>query len=107
MLGRHGDVQRYFEARNGAGLEGFRQKDFVLFSRYLNNPPTSFEGSKVTATKNIVEVGGFIPTGVRDDRVKQFRLRSDTEPATFSVLLHYSTVPWVIKPDMSRCGPVP
>jgi hypothetical protein len=101
ILGRHPDVQRYFESLGGGGLSAFPQRNFVVLSRYFTNPPTSFEGSKMTATKNIVEVESLLPTGTKNTKVKQFQLRSTTEPASFSSVLKYTPLPSVMEPEPS------
>lgn len=101
MLGRHADVQRYSETLRAGGVGSFPQSNFVIFSRHITSPLTSFEGGKITSTDNIVEVVGLLPTGTKNGNAKQFRIRRSTEPASFSAVLSHAPAPSVVEPEPS------
>ena len=105
MLGRHADIQQYHEKLISSGLREFPVKYFTIFSRYLGESVASFERGKLTSIAKMVEVGDLMAPGQKDGRVKQFRIRDNSEAVNFSAILEFRSLPHTMPYDGSSLDP--
>jgi hypothetical protein len=100
-IGKHLDVERYFDTLRSSGLEEYPVKNFVILSQYLGKPLASFENgkdnAKISSAEKIVEVNGLLAAGVKDDRAKQFRLRDSNGMASLVVVFKYFPLNYTMK----------
>jgi hypothetical protein len=100
MLGKHTDVVRYYEELEKSGLKNFPSNNFLIFSRYLGNPLTSFEGGGIDTPSKIVETSGIISPSLPLNRLKQFkqfRLRDGSVDASFTAALTHKPLPYTMQ----------
>lgn len=115
-LGRHGDIDRYFDVLLKGGLSAFPAKNEAVFSRYLSTRPASFDGAKISSTVKLAQVRSLLPLNARDDRVGQFRVRGNPPSAGFAATLKYAPLSRTVGPATPalvdevtafKCGPTP
>ena len=83
VLGRHADIAHYFDQIKAE----FDESKTVLFSPYLVNSLVASEGASVSSIENLVRVESLVKPP--DDRLKQFRIRDNSDTAKFSATLKY------------------
>lgn len=96
-LGKHADIEHYFDVLYKSGLQNFPVKESIILSPFLSARLASFENAKITSANKIVEVGGLIPIGAKDTRIKQFRIRGLPQTASFAADLQYQPLNHVIE----------
>lgn len=96
MLGKHADIARYFEQLKASGLSFISEDNFIIFSRHLVDHLSSFEDGSMESIDNLVEFSKLVPSGFRDKRFKQFRVRGDSENAEFEATLKYNPLPYAM-----------
>ncbi|MEN3332418.1 MAG: hypothetical protein V7641_1783 [Blastocatellia bacterium] len=96
ILGTYADVEHYYEKLEVSGLKDFPVKNFIIFSRYLSHPLSSFENARMVKTNKIVETGGLLAPGLLDKRLKQFRLNGDVAKADFITAFKYFPLPYTV-----------
>lgn len=101
MLGKHADIEHYYGNLRTSGLDEFPVKEFSIFSRYLGTSVASFENGKIASISRIVEVGGLLGPGIKENRVKQFRIRDNTAKGGFTAVLKYWPLPHAIQYDVN------
>lgn len=91
ILGQHANINRYYDALKSAGLDSFPVWNFVILSRYLVNPVSSFDNGRLVSANRIVEVGGLLSPDARrrDKSAKQFVLRGSSGKASFIAVLKH------------------
>ncbi len=105
LFGKHADVARYFQELEKAGLHAFPHRHFLILSRYLQDPLSSFEGASLDSQTQIVETSGILSPKIADGekkRFKQFRLRNRAAEATFTAVLPYAPLPNTIGFDLQK-----
>lgn len=105
-LGKHADIERYFEMLRKSGLDSFPAKNAAIFSRRLSANLASFKDATITSTIKMAQVRSLLPLDVKDDRVVQFRIRGTPPLAGFAATLKYSPLPYTPEPASSELVPV-
>jgi hypothetical protein len=91
ILGKHSNIAHYYERLRLSGLKEFNtEKNFIIFSQYLVHPISSFEGAKIESSHNITLINELFEPGKEDNRVKQFRVKSDDKEAAFNAKVKYN-----------------
>lgn len=100
-LGSHADIEKYFDALDHSGFDAFPAdvKRQVIFSPYLTASPVSFENADITATSRIsrLERGTLLPAGVKDARVREFKLVGDADIASFKAEMKFAPLRYVVE----------
>lgn len=93
VLGRHADIAYYFDQIKAE----FDESKTVLFSPYLVNSLVASEGASVSSIENLVRVESLGKPP--DDRLKQFRIRDNSDTAKFPATLEYIPLPYTMSFD--------
>ena len=96
VLGKHLDVEHFYESLVKSGLDDFPAKEFVIFSRYLARRLASFEESRIVSTEKIMGVQGLLRPGPRTGRMKQLRLSDREATASLEAKLRSSLMKHVV-----------
>jgi hypothetical protein len=106
ILGKHADVAHYFEQLKSSVLSSFvPEAEFVIFSRHLVNPLSSFEEASMDSIDKIVEVGNLIKPDNQDNRLKQFLIRGNPKTAAFIATLKYTSLPYTMSFNPTELEP--
>ncbi|MBI1923903.1 hypothetical protein HYR99_06595 [Candidatus Poribacteria bacterium] len=101
MLGKHADVAHYFEQFQSSGLSSglsfLTETKFVIFSRHLANPLSSFKEASVDSIDKMVQVGDLVTATTPNKRMKQFRVRGNPATASFAATLKYTPLPYTME----------
>lgn len=80
MLGKHGDIARYFEYLQYKHLPFISEKDFLLVSQHINIPP-AFSSARLAKASGIKEYSSRLcevpRDGTIDPRIRQVGIRTD------------------------------
>jgi hypothetical protein len=105
VMGKHSDVEHYFDTLLESGLKSFPSKNFVIFSQYLTTSPASFEGAKINSTNKLVEISDLLPLGTKNSRARQFKISGTPPSAGFVATLNYSALRYTLEPNSPQLEP--
>ena len=96
VLGRYADIAHYFDRLTASG---FPEAKTVIFSRHLVNSLVSSESASIGSIENLVLVESLVRPP--EARLKQFRIRTNSDTAKFSATLEYTPLPHAMSFDLN------
>ncbi len=106
LLGKHADVVSYLNRLESSGLPFVSKDNFIIFSRNLVNPLSSFKEATIEEINNLVQYeGGLVDPSVTDKRIGQFIIRRKQEDASLESHFAYRPLPYSMpfRRDGLRC----
>ena len=96
VLGRYPNIAHYFDRLTASGVP---EVQTVIFSRHLVNSLVSSESASIGPIENLVLVESLVRPP--DARLKQFRIRTNSDTAKFSATLKYTPLPHAMSFDLN------
>ena len=102
MLGKHADIKEYSASLRSNRPDFISDDNLVIFSKHLVSPMPPFASGTIDSTHNFDEIASILTSGLKDNRVRQFRVRGSEEVATCDATLQYCQLPCTMPFDAQR-----
>jgi hypothetical protein len=102
VLGKQKDVESYYEKLETAGLNNIKEKNYILFSKYIVSPKLTLKDSTVVNADKLITVTNLFEGDKNDKRVKEFKINKNTKNAAVTFKTPYNPVSNTMKLDTGK-----
>jgi hypothetical protein len=97
VIGSHADISNFFDIIFRDTTTIGPETQGLIFSRYLSETVSTFDGSVITETEKLQEITNLLPTDTPIDALKQFKIPDSAVPlAWFKANLRYKPLRYVM-----------
>jgi hypothetical protein len=100
LLGKHADIENFFELLKHNGFNKFPETQYVIFSPYLVNPPPAFADAEFETMTKMIEISGLVDSNIKDKRLRQFRIKAMN--GGFRIAFELNPLPYTLSYDSKQ-----
>lgn len=102
VLGKPGDVIKYFDQLKHNEVTGKLDHHFMLVTSRIYKNPATFKNSRILESSKIIDASHILPQDKNDERVKQYLIRKKDYESVCWIGLEVDAIPYTLEIDADK-----